>query len=71
MLKPATVAFPAVGPKIPVIIEISVVFPAPFGPSNPKIVRSSTARYSWFTASLPLSYFFVRPRHIRGKLEAF
>jgi hypothetical protein len=36
-LYPAIQAFPLVGPNIPVNIDISVVLPAPFGPSNPNI----------------------------------
>ena len=37
---PPTKAFPSVGPKMPVIMERRVVFPAPLGPSNPKILLS-------------------------------
>src|ERR1700730_15853635 len=41
--KPATVAFPEVGPINPHRIRIVVDFPAPFGPRNPKISPCRTS----------------------------
>ena len=44
-------------------IRIVVVFPAPFGPSNPKTVPSSTAR------STPLTAFTVPNDFVRPSVE--
>ena len=37
MLYPPIQAFPKFGSNMPVIIEISVVLPAPLGPRSPKV----------------------------------
>ena len=50
---PPTVIRPAVGWVMPQIAEISVVFPAPFGPSSARISPSSIARSIPFSASKP------------------
>lgn len=65
MLWPAIQAFPFEGGNIPVIMEIRVVFPAPLGPSKPKISPFLTCKQKEFTAtwdSLPpdfLYYFLI------------
>jgi hypothetical protein len=57
MLYPAIIASPADDSYSPVSIEIKVVFPAPFGPSNPNIVFFSILRVTSLTASFgPVNY---------------
>src|SRR5688572_30724539 len=51
MSSPATRPSPALGASSPVSILIVVVFPAPFGPRNPKISPSSTSKVTWSTAT--------------------
>ena len=41
---PAILTEPAVGCRIPAIMRIVVVFPAPFGPRNPKSSPDGTTR---------------------------
>jgi hypothetical protein len=55
--KPFTLAVPDVGFKMVQSIEIVVVFPAPFGPSNPKISPDSTLMSNELTALSPLNDF--------------
>jgi hypothetical protein len=50
MSKPLTFAVPEVGFSIVHNIEMVVVFPAPFGPSKPKISPDSTVMFSLSTA---------------------
>lgn len=50
MSKPLTVAVPDVGLRIVQSIDIAVVLPAPFGPSNPKISPDSTVMFRSSTA---------------------
>src|SRR5262245_6330222 len=50
MSKPLTTAVPDVGGSSVVIMRISVDFPAPFGPSRPKISPVSTENVTWLTA---------------------
>jgi hypothetical protein len=59
MSKPLTLAVPDVGFKMVHSIEIVVVFPAPFGPSKPKISPFSILMLRLSTAVSPLN-FFVR-----------
>jgi hypothetical protein len=51
MRSPKTVAVPAVGAMSPVSILRVVVFPAPFGPRNPKISPSCTSKSMPSTAT--------------------
>ena len=44
-------ALPSVTGISVVIMRISVVLPAPFGPNNPKISPSATLKLTSFTAS--------------------
>src|SRR5689334_13823556 len=46
--------------------EMSVVLPAPFGPSNPKNAPSGISRSKSSRARNPLSYLLVRPRNRRA-----
>src|SRR5713101_3539321 len=48
---PATRAVPEVGGVSVVNMRMSVVFPAPFGPSKPKISRSATSKTMSLTAT--------------------
>src|SRR5260370_42001732 len=48
---PATRARPSLGGVRVVSMRISVVLPAPFGPSSPKISPSSTLKRTWSTAT--------------------
>ena len=48
--KPLTMAVPEVGGSSVTSMRISVDFPAPFGPSRPKISPSSTLKLMPFTA---------------------
>jgi hypothetical protein len=57
-LCPSTATLPASGGNTPQIIEIVVVFPAPFGPNNPKHCPRGTAKDTSFTA-VRSPYFFV------------
>ena len=50
MSKPATVAVPAVGGNSVVSILMTVVLPAPFGPSKPKTSPWATVRFKPSTA---------------------
>src|SRR4030067_1207297 len=50
MSNPFTLAVPEVGLRMVQSIEIVVVFPAPLGPSKPKISPDSTAMFSSSTA---------------------
>ena len=52
---PATVIRPSASAVMPQIIEISVVLPAPFGPSRARISPSSMARSTPFSASNPVA----------------
>jgi hypothetical protein len=61
MSKPFTIAVPAVGLRIVLSIEITVVFPAPLGPSKPKISPFSTVILNSSTA-LKEPYVFVNWR---------
>jgi hypothetical protein len=47
---PATVMLPLVGRRIPAIIRIVVVLPAPFGPSRPNSSPRGTCRVMASTA---------------------
>jgi len=53
MSLPSTVTLPEVGETIPQIIEIRVVFPAPFGPNNAKISPFLISKLMFFKASKP------------------
>lgn len=55
--KPFTLAMPEVGLRIVQSMLITVVFPAPFGPSKPKISPDSTMMSSLSTAVNPLKHF--------------
>ncbi len=55
---PPTSAEPEVGGVNVVIMRISVVFPAPFGPSKPKISPVCTAKLTSFTATKSPNCFF-------------
>lgn len=71
MLKPAIQAFPEVGLKSPVNIEIVVVLPAPFGPSNPNTSPFLIFKQNFYTAILvfhPLLYSFLKSFTISGYL---
>src|SRR5574338_174937 len=57
---PATNAWPLDGLSSVVSIIIVVLFPAPFGPKNPKISPSSTAKEIPSTALVPEVYTLVR-----------
>ena len=50
--------FPLVNFEIPHIVEINVVFPAPFGPKSAKISAFGTLRLTNFKASKPFAYDF-------------
>src|SRR3989344_1067718 len=56
---PKTVIDPDVGSRIPRIIEIVEVFPAPFGPKSPRISPGAMENEMSRTASSP-SYVFVK-----------
>src|SRR3990170_9035849 len=62
---PATRARPSVGGRTVARIRIVVVLPAPFGPRNPKTVRSGTWNVAPSSAFAPSPrtrwYTFVRP----------
>src|SRR4030095_11325863 len=47
---------------MPQMMLISVVLPAPFGPSSAKISPRRMSRSSGFSASAPCAYFFRNPR---------
>src|SRR5438477_7550817 len=47
---PATRAVPSLGSRMPQSIRITVDFPEPFGPRNPKIEPFVTERVTWSTA---------------------
>jgi hypothetical protein len=55
---PPTSALPDVGGVSVVIMRISVVFPAPFGPSRPKISPVRTVKLTSFTATKSPNCFF-------------
>ena len=55
---PPTSAVPEVGGVSVVIMRISVVFPAPFGPSRPKISPVCTVKLTSFTATKSPNCFF-------------
>src|SRR6202035_2519449 len=55
---PPTTAEPEVGGVSVVIIRISVVLPAPFGPSKPKISPVGTVKLTSFTATKSPNCFF-------------
>src|SRR5579875_943808 len=57
---PHNVALPEVGRRIVVSILIVVLFPAPFGPRNPKISPSKTVKETPSTALVFPSKLFVR-----------
>ena len=52
MSEPDSQALPEVGLNIPVICEMKVVFPAPFGPSSPKSSPGFTLRHMLLFATL-------------------
>src|SRR5262249_4119926 len=58
---PPTTALPSVGITIEVSMPTVVVFPAPFGPSRPKISPRRSDRSRWSTAFTPPGKTFVRP----------
>ena len=51
---------PLVGSKIPVIILIREVFPAPFGPIKPRISPSSACKEMFFMARIFLTSLFAQ-----------
>src|SRR5207245_1824577 len=60
MSSPATLATPDVFRRRVVRILIVVLFPAPFGPRNPKNSPSSTLKDILLTACVPSPYVFTR-----------
>src|SRR3990172_228201 len=58
---PSTSTRPDDAVTIPHTMLISVVLPAPFGPSRAKISPSRMSRSMRFSASPPVAYFLVRP----------
>src|SRR5262245_15818722 len=60
MLWPPTVTVPVEGVTIPQMMLISVVLPAPFGPSRAKISPLSISRSMRLSAWKPDAYVFVR-----------
>ena len=59
-INPLTLIEPDVIDERPQIVEINVVFPAPFGPSKAIISLWFIFRFKFFTAIKLLSYFFTR-----------
>ena len=55
VLKPNTLASPAVFTVSPVTMPMSVVFPAPFGPKSPKKSPSAMEKFTPLSASVPVS----------------
>src|SRR5689334_3688428 len=62
---PSTSTSPASGARRPSRISIVVVFPAPFGPSNPKHSPRRTVRSRPFTA-VTAPYLLTTPRQLRA-----
>src|SRR6187431_1781625 len=59
---PAASTFPDVGVTMPQMMLISVVLPAPFGPSRAKISPFRISRSTGFKASTPPAYCLRKPR---------
>src|ERR1700734_1912487 len=57
---PSTVTVPLDGLTMPQMMLISVVLPAPFGPSNAKISPCGISRLMSFSAWKPPAYFLLR-----------
>src|SRR3954469_14042901 len=57
---PATVTVPALGVTMPQTMLISVVLPAPFGPSSAKISPRRISRLTFLTAARPDAYVLDR-----------
>ena len=58
---------------MPVNTEINVVFPAPFGPKNPKIYPLFNFKFNSFKATLPISpllfsYIFFKSKINKGSI---
>ena len=60
MSKPSALTVPLVGLTIPQMMLMSVVLPAPFGPSSAKISPRRISRETFFSAWNPEAYFFDR-----------
>src|SRR6185369_4053438 len=61
MSPPSTVTLPLVGLTMPHTIEISVVLPAPLGPSSAKISPRRISRLTFFSAWKPEAYCLDSP----------
>jgi hypothetical protein len=61
---------PEEGLSLDVIILKVVDLPAPFGPSNPKTVPSSTPKDVPFTARKPLLYYLAILMHLTESLHS-
>src|SRR5882762_514597 len=61
MSQPPTDTVPAVGLVMPQMILMSVVLPAPFGPSSAKISPRLISRSTFFNAANPEAYILLNP----------